>query len=736
MAEDDSRQVPISEAMRMAMEHQQAGRLDIAETIYRAVLDSEPAHAGANYNLALIALQSGRPGQAMPVLKSAVEKDPDVAAYWMNYAVALAGSGNPSAAREVLLQARGRGLGGKVLADLLAKVERMPGESPATVIETVDDDRGAQARTINFAALVQLGREGRQAELERQAVELTRDFPDSGPLWRLLGAAQLEQNRIAPACDALRRAADLLPADATTHNLLGLGLRRAGRNAESIEAHRRAIGIDGSRPEFHANLANALLNSGRAEEAIPVAQQALALRPDDAQAHLSLARALYELGETATARRHYRAASDAAPAMVEAHSAYLFCLVHDESVTPEASFAEHVRIGDLIEAPYRDAWRPHENSRDPDRDLRIGFVSADLKEHPIAYLIEPVWRAMRTGRNKIIAYAHLFAEDATSSRLRSLADDWVRIEQMRDETLCERIRADRIDILFDLSGHTTYNRLTAFARRPAPIQVSWFGYPGTTGLSAMDYRFVRGYDAEDAELQLQFREKLVRFRHRGFVPESSAPPVGPLPALEGRRLTFGSFNRVGKIGDSVIALWSRVLRALPESRLLIAAAGEERLQERLRAAFAAHDVDPARIAFHPRVAMAQYLALHNEVDIALDTFPYTGGTTTSHALWMGVPVLTLVGKGGLQQRQAASMLRMLGMDEWIAETEEAYVEQARRAAGQLAELAQLRRELRGRMAGALQGSMGESAAELDAAFRTMWQRWCAGAAPESFSVSA
>jgi predicted O-linked N-acetylglucosamine transferase (SPINDLY family) len=736
MAEQDSRQVPISEAMRLATEHQQAGRLEVAESIYRAVLDSEPTHADASYNLALIALQSGRPAQAAPVLKAAIERDPDNAAYWMNYAVVLVAGGNPAAARELLLQARARGLGGKALADLLAQVERMAGAGAATVVETIDGDERGQARAINYSALVQLGRQGRHAELERQALELSRQFPDAGPLWRLLGAAQLEQNKHEPAGESLRRASTLMPGDAPTFNLLGLALRRARRNAEAVEAHRRAIALDGTRPEYHANLANALLNLGSADEAMSAARQALALAPDDAQAHLSLARSLYELGETAAARQHYRAASDAAPAMIEASSAYLFCLAHDDSVTPEASFAEHVRIGDRIEAPLRQTWRPHDNDRDPERDLRIGFVSADLKEHPIAYLVEPVWRAMRTGRNRIIAYAHLFAEDAVSSRLRALTDDWVRIDQMRDEALCERIRADRIDILFDLSGHTTYNRLTAFARRPAPIQVSWFGYPGTTGLSAMDYRFVRGYDAEGDGLERKFREKLVRFRHRGFQPDLSAPPVNPLPALEGRPLTFGSFNRVGKIGDSVIALWSRVLRALPESRLLIAAAGEERLQERLRAAFAAQGVDPARLDFRPRVALAQYFALHHEVDIALDTFPYSGGTTTSHALWMGVPVLTLAGEGGLQQLQAASMLKMVAMDDWVTATEDAYVDQACRAAAHLPELALLRRELRGRMTDALQGSLETTARELDAAFRTMWRRWCAGAAPESFSVAA
>lgn len=379
--------------------------------------------------------------------------------------------------------------------------------------------------------------------------------------------------------------------------------------------------------------------------------------------------------------------------------------------------------------------RAHENVRDPERDLRVGFVSGDLRKHPLAYLIEPIWQAMRGGRNQVIAYSNFGTEDDVSARLRALTDSWVRIERMNDEALADRIRRDSIDILFDLSGHTTHNRLPVFAMKPAPIQVSWLGYPATTGLSAMDYRFVRGADTDGHLIERLFCEKLVRLRFRGFEPEPNAPAVGPLPALTAGHVTFGSFNRPSKISEATTDLWSLVLRAVPNSRLLIAAAGEMRTQDRLRMLFESKGISSERLSFRPRVSLADYLAMHHEVDIALDAFPYTGGTTTNHALWMGVPVLSLVGTTP-QQRQASSILVMLGLSEWAARSAEEYVARAVEATSNLGELSQLRERLRPAMAASFQGSTAAVARELDWALRMVWQRWCAGLPPESFTVTS
>lgn len=529
------------------------------------------------------------------------------------------------------------------------------------------------------------------------------------------------------------RAQALRPAGVEAVFAHANALAGVGQAAKAIELYRRAITLDPRSARLFLNLGCALISAGRRREAAQALRRALELEPDQPLAHLNLGRALHDLGETAAAQRHFRAASDLDPKLAEAHSAYLFSLAHDERISPRQSFDEHVRVGDLIEAPLRQLQRAHDNDRDPERDLRIGFVSGDLMDHPVANLIEPIWRAMKGGRCRIHAYSNRSSADAVARRLRELADEWVQVERMSDEALCKRIRADRIDILVDLSGHSARHRLTVFARKPAPVQVSWIGYPGTTGMASIDYRFARGLRADDRLDELT-REKIVGFRHRGgFQPAPDAPEVNRLPALASGRVTFASFSRPSKLGDGVLALWGRVLQAVPGSTLLVAAAGDSALQERLRAAFGAHGIGPERLAFRPRLPLAEYLALHHEVDVVLDTFPYSGGTTGYHALWMGVPLLTLAG-GTMRQNQSARILDAMGLSDWIVDSADAYVARARAAADDLPALDRLRSGLRERMRRHLEDTLEASRPQLEEAFRTIWKRWCAGLEPAAFTV--
>ena len=804
MTEQGSQQVPISEAMRLATEHHQAGRLPEAEAIYRAVLDSDPGHAGATYNLALIALQRGRPGEAVPVMRQAMQREPRNASHWMNYAAALAGSGEPQAARDVLLKARERRLGGTALAGLLEQVERMiRSAAGTTVVETVGDAGAPPLRSPNMQGLLKLYEQGQFAQVEAQAREFWPELAHSAVLARSLGGALLAQGKNEEAREVLLLASGTHPDDALIHCMLGMALRWLGRSEEArksferslelapdsvdtllhaaanlrtlrdpaqarlhaeralalkpaevgplwvladvaadegnhweaVGLYRRAVEVDPNIAALYINLGNSLTTLGRPAEAVRELEHALRLQPNDATANLNLGTALFVLGETAAARQHYRTASDLAPDRPEIHTAYLFCLLHDETVSSDQCFAEHLRVGELIEGPRRRFQRPHANDRDPERGLRVGFVSGDFRDHAVAYFIEPVWQAMRGGRHQVFAYANMRFEDEVSARLRSLTDSWVRVERLDDEALADRIHHDRIDVLFDLSGHTTDNRLPVFAMKPAPIEVSWIGLPATTGLRAMDYRFLgrpRGVDDDD---QRFFCERVVRLRSSGFAPESNAPAILPLPALSAGHVTFGSFNRPGKIGESCVDLWSRVLRAVPGSKMLIAALDDESTRKRLRGQFEARGIEAERLIFRARVPMADYLAIHNEVDIVLDTFPFTGGTTTGHALWMGVPVLTLWGDMP-HQRQGASALGMAGMSEWLAPSPEAYVDRAKAATADLGALNRLRQDLRSRIAAARQDSKTDLARELDIALQTMWRRWCAGLPPETFTVSS
>jgi predicted O-linked N-acetylglucosamine transferase (SPINDLY family) len=792
----ESRQVPIGEAMHLAAQYHQAGRLAEAESIYRAVLQADADHPGATYNLALVALQNGRAGEALPVLQRALQREPGHVAHWLNCAVALAGTGQLQAARRLLLQARQRGFGGSAITAALEQFERMllkDGGRFRVAGDPLQGDDGSD----DIAELREWYRQGRHAEVVTGGEALWPHHPRSLHLAQMLGSSLQMTGQFTRARDVLAQAASAMPSDVTIQRLLASVLHRLRRDEEAkaaidrtlemapddfgalllasanasamrsperalgfaeralalqpghveatramadalalsglheqtIDLYRRVIAAVPEDADLYINLGFSLTASGQSDEAVAVLERALELRPSDATAHSNLGAALFRVGETAAAREHHRAASDLAPERADFHTAYLFCLSHDATVNPKFSFEEHLRLGALIEAPRVARRQPHANDRDPERALRIGFVSGDLRDHAVAYLIEPVWRSLRQLRHHAIAYSNFPREDAVSERLKTLVDAWQQVDRLDDEALAQRIRDDRIDILFDLSGHTSHNRLPMLAMRPAPVQVSWIGYPGTTGMSSIDYHFVRAAAGSDGPDESLFVEKLVRLRHRGFQPAQEAPPVNSLPALSSGAVTFGSFNRPGKISDETVEVWSRVLASVPASRMLIAAAGDARMQDRLRTLFAAHGITPDRLEFREKLPLAEYLALHHEVDIALDSFPYSGSTTTSHALWMGVPVVTLKGDVPQQGQGAAFLLSRIGLQAWCTTTADAYVEQATRAAADLPALQQLRQQLRERIASVFAGATDQAAVELDAALRAIWKRWCAGLPP-------
>jgi tetratricopeptide (TPR) repeat protein len=787
--------------MRQATAFRQAGSLEEAERVYRAILAVDELHRGARRGLGLLLLAAGRSREALPLLKEGLDAGPADTEALIGYSIALARTGEGSLARSVLAKARLDGDDSPDLADALDAVEKITAARAAADSEVHNASPSAEPPRAVLVSLIELFKAGRHAELESIASGLAAKYLGSAKVRHLLGASRLSRSLNAEAVDVLRQAVRLAPNDSEINNLLGVALfglgrhdearscfeaslaadggsyetlvnaaanataaadaegglglaARAlevrpagveamfnlgnallalGRSLEAVEAYRRAAALAPNVPDLHLNLGQALMGSGRYDEAAASVRQALALRPGYAPAHLNLGRALHELGDTRGAQHHFRAASDLDPALVEAHSAYLFALSHDPSISPQDAFREHVRIGDLMEAPHRAAWRTHDNDRDPERALRIGFVSGDLREHPVANLIEPIWRAMGTTFNRLCVYANGTWRDAVETRLKALAHEWLHVERMSDDELAERIRSDRIDILFDLSGHTARNRLLVFARKPAPVQITWIGYPGTTGLTAMDYRLVRGPAARREALQALFREKLVQVHARSFELPTESPPVNPLPALKRGWVTFGSFNRPSKLGEGVVALWSRVLRALPESRLLIAGVNEQGVKERLEADFVALGVAAHRLEFRSRAPMREYLVMHHAVDIALDTFPYTGGTTTLFALWMGVPVLTLAGES-LQQNQTAMSLGALGLSDWVTRSEDDFVERALRAAADLPALERIRSGLRSTMEDKFQVSAERIGREFDAALRAMWRRWCSGQKPECLDV--
>ncbi|WP_186405896.1 O-linked N-acetylglucosamine transferase family protein [Candidatus Accumulibacter aalborgensis] len=561
--------------------------------------------------------------------------------------------------------------------------------------------------------------------------------PDLVEAHNNLGTILKVKGRLDEAETSYRRALTLKPYQAVTHYNLGNILSSQNRLAEAEAAWRTALDCKPDFPEVLVVLGSALNEQERLCEAEACFRRSLELQPDQADALLSLGVALNKLGRYSEAEAACRQSMVIQPDYDLAHSALLFCLSHNEAIDADVLFAEHCRFGEQFEAPLRANWPLHPNRKDPDRCLQIGFVSADLRHHAVANFIEPVLAELAKYRQlSLHAYANHSLEDHVTQRLREHVAHWHPVAGMSELALAEAISDDAIDILIDLSGHTAHHRLLTFARKPAPIQASWIGYPGTTGLQAMDYYLADRFLLPVGEFDGQFTEKIVRLPAGApFLPFAGAPPVGPLPALSQRHITFGSFNRMTKISPSVVALWSQLLTALPNSRILLGAMPPEGQVEHLIDDFAHHGVTRERLSFHPRCDMQGYLELHQQVDICLDTFPYAGGTTTFHALWMGVPTLTLAGRT-MPGRTGAAILSHVGLTAFIARNAREFVAQGIACSADLATLARLRAELRERLGQSAMGQPDLIAAGLERALRLMWQRWCDKLPAETFEVRA
>jgi predicted O-linked N-acetylglucosamine transferase (SPINDLY family) len=509
-----------------------------------------------------------------------------------------------------------------------------------------------------------------------------------------------------------------------------------GRLDEAEASYRRALEIKPDYAEVHSNLGNTLKELGRLGEAEVSYRRALQVKPDFAEAHNNMGIILMEQCRPSEAEASYRRTLEIKPDNFEAHSNLLFCLGLNTKQDTQTLFDEHCRFGAQLEAPLRANWPQHSNSRDTGRCLQVGFVSADLYHHSVGNIIEPILAHLAGyPQLSLHAYCNSAVDDVVTQRIREHFAHWHFIVGMSDAALAEKIRADDIDILIDLSGHSAKNRLQTFARKPAPVQVSWIGLPGTTGMSAMDYYLADRFFLPPGQFDNQFTEKIVQLpASASFVPQEGAPPVNALPALNDGYITFGSFNRSNKISQPVVALWSQLLRALPDSRMLLGGLPEEGKYDTLIDWFAQEGIARERLEFYTRSHMRRYLSLHLLVDICLDTFPYNGGGTTFHALSMGVPTLTLVGSTAAG-RPGACLLGHAGLEAFVAHDAADFVRKGLHWASNLAELADIRAGLRERFAKSAMGQPAVVAAGVEQALRIMWQRWCADLPPESFEVT-
>ncbi len=569
-----------------------------------------------------------------------------------------------------------------------------------------------------------------QLEEAREALEraVSAD-PGHTQAWHNLGMTHRARGDLARAAECLERAVSLDPALAVSHNALGTIRQASGDLQGALGAFRAATQANPQFAEALSNLGLALHETGRSGEAEQMLKRALSVAPNLAGAHFNLATIYQGEGAFDDARDELRRTVALEPKHGEARSALLFTHHYDPAMSGETILEQARAWNRLIADPLRTRRGVLANDRDPERRLRVGYVSPDFRTHSCAFFLLPLLAAHDRNAVEVFAYADVKKPDAMTETLQGYVDHWCWSRELDHDALAQRIRADGIDILVDLQGHLSDNRLPVFAMKPAPVQVSWLGYPGTTGLPAIDYRITDASADPPGAADAQFSETLVRLPGPFLC---WGPPVdSPEPVLRARgaddAIVFGSFNNVAKLTPQVVALWARILVAVPSAELVLKSywLGRRRVVERVHAQFEAHGIARTRVKCLSWIeAIGGHLDAYDGIDIALDPFPYNGATTTLEALWMGVPVVALAGTRH-SGRVGASILTHAGAPELLADSMDAYADTAIALAQDRDRLTSYRHDLRAALLSSplLDGAGFAQAVEM--AYRTMWRDWCA-----------
>jgi predicted O-linked N-acetylglucosamine transferase (SPINDLY family) len=650
------------QAMVLALEHVQSGRLAEAETIYRQILSADPNVPDALHMLGILAMSVGRNDAAEELVRRAIAVAPNIAEYHNNLGMIL--------------------------------MEQ----------ENVDEAILAYQKAIALK-------------------------PQFAPAHNNLGNALKDKGQLEPAFNSLCRALQLQPDYADAVNNLGTVLMEAGRVKDAIQFFENAIKLAPQNALAHNNLGNAYKQEGQIERAIDCYRKALAINPNLPATNINLGVVLADAGRVDEAIQTYRDTIHVIPDSPQLWDNLLYDIHLLSNPDPVKIFEEHVAFNTLHGAPLAKFIQPHLNDRAPGRPLRVGYVSPDFREHPVAFFFESLLAAHDPKSVDVTCYADLTRPDAITARLQKHAHHWHNITGVNDAQVAELVRGDQIDILIDLAGHTSGNRLCMFARKPAPVQMTYLGYPDTTGLATMDYRITDAFADPPGQSEKFHTEKLIRLPKcfLCYTPPKDAPQPAEAPSLKSGHITFGCFNAMLKINPALIAAWARILQQIPNSRLLLKcrAFADTTARQRILSQFAGHNIAADRLELQGwLVSRANHLALYNEIDIALDTFPYNGTTTTCEALWMGVPVIALAGNTHAG-RVGVSILSTLKLKKLIAPSPAQYVKLAVKLAGDPEELTKLHLGLRERLAKSSLTDASAFAREMEQAYRTAWKEWIA-----------
>ena len=678
----------------LAVALRQRRELDGAIAAARQAIQHEPTFGEAFNTLGAVLLDNDKPAEALDAFKQALAVQPNYGEALSNCGAALQRLGRFDEAVEHCRRAiaampdhaEAHNNLGVALSSLGQRDEAI--KSYRKAISLRPDYLDAQSNLANDLALT-----GRETEAITRWRQIVREHPSFARAYVDLAGTLSRQGKHDEAHDLLVEATKLQPDDAPVRNQLGWVLSEQGKLGAAIEQYERAVALDPNFAEAYNNLGNALANQARHEPAVRAFERAVALKP----------------------------------AFAHAHSNLLLALHYDSSNDPARIFQEHQRWarqhGQAI------AGGAHLNDRSPDRPLRIGYLSPDFRNHPVGRFIEPALEQRDRSKFHVVCYSNVQWEDEGTERFKNLADEWRAIKDQTDDAVAEQIRADRIDILVDLAGHTSHNRLPVLARRPAPVQVTYLGYPDTTGLASVDYRLSDIHADPPGLTEAYHSEQLHRLpgSFLCYHPPAGAPPVSALPALDNRFITFGSFNNFAKTSAATLAMWMRLLQAVPDAHLMLKAKSlaDDATRQFVETFFANQGIDPTRLRLlGPEPTVRAHLQAYDHVDVALDPFPYHGTTTTLEALWQGVPVVTLAGQTHVS-RVGASILTNLGLPQWIASSPDQYVEIATALASDVDDLRHHRAGLRAMLQRSPLTDAKQFTRNLESAYRQIWQSWCA-----------
>lgn len=711
-----------------------AGRLDAAVASFRRAAALRPAAADVWSMLSNALRESGDLCEALRAARQALAIAPELHDAHLNEGAALHASGaSDEAALSYVVAAGGPGTRRPALANLarLLAASSLPRVTRELAVADARTGLGPE----HAPALDELGRAARGSGRLATAVGcLMRALALASSALRLseLAAWLDEMGHGQAARDRWLAAIELAPSDPAGYRGLGVTLGKGGHLVGVQERWAHAIETCPDDPEALIRLGRAAQRLGHPGDAARLYERLARARPELPEVHFYLGSALSKRGEHRAAHAAYERAIELDPECWVAHSNLLFGLHFDPEQSPDALFERHLRFGQTLEASLarrrtKASERGH-GTRDPQRRLRLAYVSPDLCAHAVSHFIEPVLREHDPAAFEVHCYSDVPRPDAVTERLAGLVPHFVATAGWSHDNLHERIRADGIDILVDLAGHTAKNRLPVFALAPCPVQVSWLGYFDTTGLSRIDYR-IADVVSVPPELERFFIERVVRLpRSANCYHPPPAPELSAPPCLERGHVTFGYFNNPTKLGPPVVSAMARILHATPGARLLLKyrSFDEPELQARVCRWFAEQGIARDRLELAGHSSMDAFLRAVARVDIALDPFPYSGETTALHALWMGVPVIAVEGNT-LVARLASRVLRVAGLHEWVATTSDEYVSLATRVAADRDALVRARGELRDRLERSPLLDARGVTRELEAAYRQMWRSYCAGA---------